>query len=357
MAVEPIGPAGSDMTAADVVTLARTHAGAAVNRTWTLPIAVVCPTSRCNSRCVSCSWWATTGEGEMSAQEFTDLASALRELGTRLAVFSGGEPLLREDLWTIARAFRHRGIVLHLLTSGLALKRDASKVARYFSRVIVSLDGADPEQYRSIRGVDGYPSVAAGIAALKSKRAGTRITARVTLHRGNFRDLMRLVDAALAIGVQQVSFLAADLGSAAFGPRRKETLAALPLTSDEVREFREVVERCIADRAVEFWSGFIAESPDRLRRLPQYYAAHLGEGRFPANRCNAPSVSVVVEADGTVRPCFFHGPVGNIRQHSLQEIVSRDLAVFRAAWRPESDSICERCVCTLNLGWGPPPWS
>ncbi|HUR22087.1 MAG TPA: radical SAM protein [Vicinamibacterales bacterium] len=345
------------MTAADVVTLARTHAGAAVNRTWTLPIAVVCPTGRCNSRCMSCSWWATSGEGELTAQEFADLASALRAMGTRLAVFSGGEPLLREDLWTIARAFRHRGIVLHLLTSGLALKRDASKVARYFSRVIVSLDGADAETYRSIRGVDGYAAVAAGVAALKSTNPGTRITARVTLHRANFRDLIRLVDAALAMGVQQVSFLAADLGSGAFGPRNNQTLAALPLNSDEVREFRGIVETCIAARAVEFWSGFIAESPERLRRLPQYYAAHLGEGPFPANRCNAPSVSVVVEADGTVRPCFFHEPVGNLRQHPLEEIVSRDLAAFRAAWRPSSDAICERCVCTLNLGWGTPPWS
>jgi len=345
------------MTAADVVTLARTHAGAAVNRTWTLPIAVVCPTGRCNSRCVSCAWWATTGEREMTAHEFAGVASALQSMGTRLAVFSGGEPLLREDLWTIVRAFRHREIALHLLTSGLALKRDAANVARHFSRVIVSLDGADAEQYRSIRGVDGYAAVAAGVAAVKAKCAQTRITARVTVHRANFRDLVRLVDAALAIGVDQVSFLAADVGSGAFGPRHKETLAALPLTSDEVREFREVVEACVVDRAGEFRSGFIAESPDRLRRLPQYYAAHLGEGPFPANRCNAPSVSVVVEADGTVRPCFFHAPVGNLRHHSLKEIVSRDLAAFRAAWRPASDAICERCVCTLNLGWGPPPWS
>src|SRR5688500_18193323 len=293
----------------------------------------------------------------MTAQEFANLAKSLEALGTRLAVFSGGEPLLREDLWTIARAFRHKGIVLHLLTSGLALKRDAANVARYFTRVIVSLDGADPEQYRAIRGVDGFAAVAAGVAAVELADPSLTVTARATLHRANFRHLIPLVDAALAMGVQQISFLAADLGSGAFGPRHSDTLAALPLTSDEVREFREIVEACVADRAVEFWSGFIAESPDRLRRLPQYYAAHLGDGSFPANRCNAPSVSVVVEADGTVRPCFFHEPVGNLRQHSLEELVSRELAAFRAAWRPSSDAICERCVCTLNLGWGRPPWS
>lgn len=345
------------MTLADAVTLARTHGGAAVNRTWALPIAVVYPTGRCNSRCVSCAWWETTGEGEMTAHEFAHLASSLREMGTRLVVFSGGEPLLRDDVWTIARAFRHRGIVLHLLTSGLALKRDAAKVARYFARVIVSLDGADAEAYRAIRGVDGFAAVAAGVATLKSTGTSTRVTARATLHRANFRELIPLVDAARRMGVQQISFLAADLGSGAFGPRHGETLAALPLTSDDVREFREVVERCVADRAREFANGFIAESPERLRRLPQHYAAHLGEGPFPGNRCNAPSVSVVIEADGTVRPCFFHAPVGNLRNASLKEIVTRDLAAFRSAWRPASDATCERCVCTLNLGWGPPPWS
>ena len=345
------------MSVSDVITLARTHAGAAVNRTWSLPIAVVYPTGRCNSRCVSCSWWETTGEHEMSVKEFTDVASALRAMGTRLAVFSGGEPLLRDDVWAIARAFRHRGIVLHLLTSGLALKRDASKVIRYFSRVIVSLDGASPEQYRAIRGVDGFAAVTAGVAELRSKSRSTHVTARATIHRANFRNLTGLVDAARSIGVEQISFLAADLGSAAFGPRRYDTLSGLPLTSDEVREFRQVVEQCIIERATDFRNGFIAESPERLRRLPQYYAAHLGEGAFPANRCNAPAVSVVIEADGGVRPCFFHEPVGNLRRDSLQQIVSRDLTAFRAAWKPESDSICERCVCTLNLGWGPPPWA
>lgn len=345
------------MSVADVVTLARTHAGAAVNRTWTLPIAVVCPTGRCHSRCVSCAWWATTGEGEMSVAEFDQLASSLHSMGTRLVVFSGGEPLLREDVWDIAQAFLDRGIVLHLLTSGLSLRRDAAHVADYFSRVIVSLDGADPDQYRAVRGVDGFAAMAAGVKALRALDDSVRITARATLHRANFRDLIRLVDTAREVGVQQVSFLAADVSSSAFGPRHSETLAALPLSPDEVREFREAVERCVVDRAAEFASGFIAESPDRLRRLPQYYSAVLGEGPFPVNRCNAPSVSIVVEADGTVRPCFFHNAVGNLRLRSLRDIVSKDLAAFRASWRPSSDAVCERCVCTLNLGWGTPPWS
>jgi MoaA/NifB/PqqE/SkfB family radical SAM enzyme len=341
----------------DWTTLALTHAGAAVNRTWTLPIAVVFPTGRCNSRCISCAWWQTTGHDEMTISEFGQLATSLRALGTRLVVLSGGEPLLRDDIWEIVRLFRAQKFALHLLTSGLALKRHAAPVVRNFSRVIVSLDGATAEQYRDIRGVDGFEAVAAGVAEVRTLQPSVRVTARATLHRANFRDLVALVDAARRMGVAQVSFLAADFSSSAFGPRDALTTEALALGSDDVREFREVVERCIRERAAYFQSGFIAESPARLRRLPQYYAARLGEVPFPGNHCNAPSVSVVVEASGAVRPCFFHAPVGNIRERPLKDIVSGELAAFRAAWRPATDAVCERCVCALALGWGAPPWS
>lgn len=345
------------MNLRDLVTLSRTHAGAAVNRTWTLPIAVVFPTGRCNSRCVSCGWWHTAGAHELSSSEFADLAVALRALGTRLVVFSGGEPLLREDVWKIAESFRAQGIVLHLLTSGLALTRDAHQVVRYFARVVVSLDGASPERYRAVRGVDGFAALATGVARVQALDPAVRVTARATLHRHNFRDLIALVDAARSIGVQQISFLAADVTSEAFGPREGTALAKLALDATEVDEFRLVVERCISERAEAFASGFIAESPSRLRRLPQQYAARLGLGTFPPNHCNAPSVSVVVEADGTVRPCFFHRPVGNVRTQALSTIVADQLTAFRAAWSPSTDAVCERCVCALNLRWGAPPWA
>jgi len=341
----------------DLATLALTHAGATLNRQWVLPIAVVFPTGRCNSRCVSCGWWQTDGAGELTAEEFEGLACDLRAMGTRLVVLSGGEPLLRPDIWRIAESFRARGMRLHLLTSGLALARDAGQAARYFDRIVVSLDGASAEQYRAIRGVDGLSLVAAGVSAVRAVDPRVRITARATVHKLNYRQLIDLVDTARLVGVQQVSFLAADLTSTAFGPRTEGDLGRLALDEAEVEELRALVERCIEERAGAFAGGFVAESPDRLRRLPEYYAARLGLRPFPGNACNAPSVSVVIEADGTVRPCFFHAPVGNTRDEPLARIVAGRLREFRAAWRPASDAVCQRCVCTLNLGWGTPPWA
>src|SRR4051812_1759510 len=83
------------------------------NRTLVLPLLIFYPTSRCNSRCVSCDWWKHSGDGDLALDEIVRAADALPSLGTRLVAFSGGEPLLRPDVFAIADVFRSRGVALH----------------------------------------------------------------------------------------------------------------------------------------------------------------------------------------------------------------------------------------------------
>src|SRR6185437_15430483 len=156
------------------------------------------------------------------------------------------------------------------------------------------------------------------------------------------------------LGLDQVSFLAADVSSAAFNrprPWDAERTADVALTPDQVDELDRIVERTIRDFADDFASGFIAESPGKLRRLPRYYRAINGAGDFPMTVCNAPWVSTVVEADGTVRPCFFHHALGNVHEQPLDAILnSSDAVAFRRHLDVRRDPICRKCVCTLNLG-------
>jgi MoaA/NifB/PqqE/SkfB family radical SAM enzyme len=182
------------------------------------------------------------------------------------------------------------------------------------------------------------------------------ITARSTLHRHNFRELPRLIDHAHAMGLDGISFLAADIVSTAFGRTRSAPPHELALSDDEVAEFHASVEATIRSHADDFASGFIAESPDRLRRLPQYYAAINGRGQFPPVSCNAPWMSVVIEADGVVRPCFFHRPIGNVRETPLPRIVAENLAAFRRELDVSANAMCRRCVCSIRTGWSGGPW-
>jgi MoaA/NifB/PqqE/SkfB family radical SAM enzyme len=322
-----------------------------------LPVAVFFPTSRCNSRCVSCDWWKASGEGDLSLAEIARVADSLESLGTRLVVFSGGEPLLRPEVFEIAALFRRRGMTLHLHTSGVLLERVASKVADTFKRVTISLDSPDETEYRTVRGVSALRTVEHGVARLRALAPELLIRARSTIHRHNFRELPRLVEHAKAMALDGISFLAADLGASGFG--RADGWSdehRLALGRAEIVELADLVERVIVEREDDFASGFIVESPAELRRIPQYYAALAGLTQFPPVACNAPYVSVVIEGDGGIRPCLFHRVVGSVRVAPLETVVARNLSAFRSTLSIAENPVCERCVCSMTIGQPDTSW-
>jgi len=346
------------MNSSTLATATLVRLGQATNRTFVLPLLIFYPTGRCNSRCVSCDWWKQSGADDLTLDEIAVVADALPALGTRMVVFSGGEPLLRPEVFDAASLFRAQGMTLHLLTSGVLLERFAERVARHFDRLIVSLDATTAPLYERIRGVDALATVGRGIARLRSLAPDIPVSGRATLHRANFRELPRLIDFARSLTLDRISFLPADVSSLGFGRTTGQAPGpGLALDADEVDEFEEIVERTIAVYARDFESGFVAESPEKLRRLPRYYAALGGAEPFPGVSCNAPWVSVVVEANGSVRPCFFHGSIGNVRQAALATIVSRNLRAFRESFDVGANPVCVRCVCSLKTSWRSAPWA
>lgn len=325
----------------------RTH------RTWALPILLYAPTSRCNSRCVSCDWWRTDGSSDLDRAEIAALCAELPRLRTKLVIFTGGEPLVREDVFEIADLFRARGLTLHLLTSGLALERHAQAVVERFGAVTISLDGHTRDLYRRIRGVDGLEAVERGVRRVKELRPGLPVRARSTLHRHNFRALPDLIDKATSMGLDQISFLAADVASDAFGRVGSGVPGSahgLLLDRQEVDEFETVIEKALESHARAFRQQRVAERGDRLRKLSRYYQAAQQRCAFPPVRCNAPWASAVVEADGTVRPCFFQPRIGNLREKSLKSLLDDEMVRFRRSLDMARDTTCRRCVCSLRVG-------
>jgi Fe-coproporphyrin III synthase len=66
--------------------------------------------------------------------------------------------------------------------------------------------------------------------------------------------------------------------------------------------------------------------------------------------CNAPWTSAVVESDGTVRPCFFHAPIGRIGNGTgFRDVLNGPQAIaFRASLDIATNPVCRQCVCSLN---------
>jgi MoaA/NifB/PqqE/SkfB family radical SAM enzyme len=326
------------------------------NHTFVLPLLIFYPTSRCNSRCISCDWWKQSGAGDLTLAEIEGVAASLPALGTRVVVFSGGEPLLRPDVFQAAGLFRAHGIRLHLLTSGVLLERCAERAAEHFGRVTISLDATTEALYQAVRGVAALSTVGRGVTRLRQFAPGLPVTARATLHRANFRELPRLIEHARRMALDSISFLAADTTSTAFGRQAPPDAGSLVLDPREIVEFEALVEQTIEEHRDAFESGFVTDSPDKLRRLPRYYAALAGRAPFPSVACNAPWMSAVIEADGAVRPCFFHEAVGNIRRAPFRSILAGNLRAFRGALDVSTDHVCRQCVCSIRTGWKSSPW-
>jgi MoaA/NifB/PqqE/SkfB family radical SAM enzyme len=103
----------------------------------------------------------------------------------------------------------------------------------------------------------------------------------------------------------------------------------------------------------KFPAGFIVESAEKLRRIPRHFRALLGQVKPKSPLCNAPWVSAVIDSEGNVQPCFFHPPIGNLRDQPLIRILNdRKAMEFRQGLDIPNDPTCQKCVCSLFI---PPP--
>lgn len=327
----------------------------ATHRIYNLPVIVLMPHSRCNCRCVMCDIWKANHEKrELSVEELQKHAVHFKKLGVREVVFSGGEALMHANLWQFCQVLKAQRISITLLSTGLLLEKNAQAIVDHFRDVIVSLDGSESIHDRIRNIPQGFRKLAAGVKALKDLKPGFRVSARCVLQRYNYADFINIVQAAKDLGLDQISFLAADVSSAAFNrPEhwQEERVSEIALTAAETTEFESIVDRSFETLQDSYTQKFIAESPVKMKKIVQYYQAINGLTDFPETVCNAPWVSAVIESDGSVMPCFFHKPYGNIYDRDLPDLLNSPEAIaFRRNLDMRNDGTCKKCVCSLKLG-------
>ena len=138
-----------------------------------------------------------------------------------------------------------------MLTAGLLLEPHAESIAATIDDVIVSLDGPPAVHDRIRRVPRAFERITAGIGALRKFRPGIKVQARCTVQKVNHRSLCEVVQSAKAIGLNSISFLAADLTSDAFNrprgwvPERQNQVA---LDAEEVEELDAEIERLISEQ-------------------------------------------------------------------------------------------------------------
>jgi len=311
-----------------------------------LPLVTLYLTERCNSRCVTCDYWRH-GRTDLDLESVRRLLPSLARLQTRVALISGGEPLLNPQWREIGTLLRSEGVQLWLLTSGLSLAKHARGVASLFQSVTVSIDGTDAATYKAIRGLDAFDNVCAGVLAAVA--AGVPVGVRVTVQRANYRQLPDFVELTRRLGAHQVSFLAVDVSNPHAFARTGDFANDLALHVEDLEDLERIL--CVMERdyGAEFRSGFIAENPAKLRRIHRYFSAVCGRGSYPPVRCNVTDFSAVIGADGQVNPCFFiPGPRASHAGDDLGAVLNTESMLrlresITQGARPE----CARCVCSM----------
>ncbi|HTF62528.1 MAG TPA: radical SAM protein [Edaphobacter sp.] len=308
--------------------------------------------SQCNCRCVMCDIWKRKDGREYHAADLERHRESIRTLGVKHVVLTGGEPLLNRELDAICDFFRDLGLRITLLTTGLLLQKKADIVARGFDDIILSIDGP-PDVHDRIRRVPGaFQTIQKGVLEVRARRPRIPISCRTTVQKLNHTHLRATVSAARSLGLDSISFLAADISSAAFNreerwaPERQNEIA---LGRAELVALEEEIELLIQIHQEDIDQGFIAESNAKLRRIGTRFREHIDGTPPKAPLCNAPWVSAVIEVDGSVRPCFFHPSIGNAHQLTLEEAINTETALsFRSGLKIASNPTCQRCVCSLN---------
>ncbi|MDR2825817.1 MAG: 12,18-didecarboxysiroheme deacetylase [Deltaproteobacteria bacterium] len=172
------------------------------------PVVVWNMTRRCNLKCVHCYAQAKSiqGKDDISTTQAKTLIDDLAAFGAPVMLFSGGEPLLREDLPELSRYATSKGMRAVISTNGTLISKEKARELKEadLSYVGISLDGAE-EIHDKFRAVSGSFRLALkGIENCKAE--GLKVGLRFTINRRNAGEVPKLFTLLEELDIPRICF-------------------------------------------------------------------------------------------------------------------------------------------------------
>lgn len=279
-------------------------------------------TYRCNYNCVMCDMpekcadRVREGVEEIDTDRFRGIIGDFARLGVPGLGFTGGEPLLRKDIFDLLACTRKHGMITHLNTNGYFLgDAEARRIIETgVESVNISLDGARPATHDRIRNFSGaFERAVTAVQRLHRLRRqeGTfvRIKNVAVLDETNIDEAKDLIVLSRELGADCIEFI----------PRQPFTAPGKADSAVDERflvKVDQLVEYLLAERRE---GALLENSPAHLRLLRSSFA-----GLPSPVRCRAGYNSLAVDCYGDVFPCFpwinWGKPVGNVREGGLVDL-------------------------------------
>lgn len=281
-------------------------------------------TSACNLECIHCRRLDVALElakQDMTTAQGMAFIDSLAACAKPILVFSGGEPLHRKDLFTLARHAKSVGLTTALATNGTLIDQaTACEIAAAgFERVAISIDGANPKTHDKFRGIPGsFDRAIHGF--LNLKRAGVSMQINCTLARHNLAEREKLYELALTLGADALHvFMLVPVGcgleiTAENQLRAEEYESILNWFYDKAREGRLQTKATCAPHYYRIMRQRAKQEGTKLS-----FATH---GLDAVTRgCLAGSSVCFVSHKGEVFPCgYLPVTAGNVLQQPFSEI-------------------------------------
>ncbi len=160
-------------------------------------------TRNCNLACMHCRASATQGpfSGELDTDASFRLLDQITQVGKPIIILTGGEPLLRTDIFDIAKYGTSKGLRMVMAPNGTLITKKIAKqmVDSEIQRISISLDGATRESHDRFRGVDGaFEGALRGIRLAKD--AGIEFQINTTITKTNLHEIPKIQDLAVKLG-------------------------------------------------------------------------------------------------------------------------------------------------------------
>jgi MoaA/NifB/PqqE/SkfB family radical SAM enzyme len=283
-------------------------------------------TENCQAKCITCNYWQTRWQDGLNTDQAVDVINRLAQFGIRYLRFTGGEPLLRRDLFEIMqKADMARFKRVTLQTNGLLLKKLSREINDSpITKVAVSIDGMEASN-DLIRGIKGYFRIAMeGIRLLKGKQ----VNVVATLNGRSAKELEALADEAKSVGA---GFNFNILDDRSYFLHHTSTSDLWPHPSD-------------VTKIISFLRDKLQRPAYELQYIYKYFC------REPLEEppCILGFIEIFVVSSGDVLAgCYVLKPLGNVLRDNLETLVSSDR--YRDACLGMIRRECPGCTCGIQM--------
>jgi MoaA/NifB/PqqE/SkfB family radical SAM enzyme len=282
-------------------------------------------TENCQAGCVTCDYWKSRWQDEIGTERAVELVNEIGAAGIDDLRLTGGEPLLRRDLFEILKKANTSGFKKIILqTNGLLLKKLHKDINESpITKVAVSIDGLKTANDQ-IRGIDGYFDL--GMAGIQLLR-GKQVAISVTLNKLCAAELGKLAEVAHKVGAKlEFNILSRSL----FFFKNSDITSLWPERND-VTEI----------------TTFLRDTLKRPGYEVDYITRYYNNEAVAEPPCVLGYTQVFVLSNGDVLTgCYPLKPVGNILRDSLENVLASEAYARQSVAMVRRE--CPGCTCGVE---------